>query len=103
MAELLSYAETQRLLDEMGKNHQKLIADMVPNLITVGGIQRVLQNLLIERISIRDLPPLLEAVNEACAGTRNVTTITEHVRARPHRQPRDPPVTADGLPPTSTI
>ncbi|MEM8916611.1 MAG: flagellar biosynthesis protein FlhA, partial [Pseudomonadota bacterium] len=56
MAELLSFAETQKLLDELDPNQQKLIADIVPAQITVGGIQRVLQNLLAERISIRDLP-----------------------------------------------
>ena len=52
MAEMLSYAETQKLLDEMDKEHQKLIADMVPAQISIGGVQRVLQNLLTERISI---------------------------------------------------
>jgi flagellar biosynthesis protein FlhA len=89
MAELLSYAETQRLLDELDKNHQKLIADMVPSQISVGGIQRVLQNLLGERISIRDLPTILEAISEACGYSRNVSIITEHVRARLARQISD--------------
>jgi flagellar biosynthesis protein FlhA len=86
MPDLLSYAETQKLLDELDKEHQKLIADMVPNQITVGGIQRVLQNLLSERVSIRDLPTILEGVAEACSITRNVNAITEHVRARLARQ-----------------
>ncbi|RDD63633.1 flagellar biosynthesis protein FlhA [Ferruginivarius sediminum] len=86
MAELLSYAETQKLLDELDKDQQKLVADLVPNSITVGGLQRVLQNLLNERISIRDLPGILEAVSEATSYTRNVTAITEHVRARLARQ-----------------
>ncbi len=86
MAELLSYAETQKLIDELDKSHQKLIADMVPGQITVSGIQRVLQNLLAERISIRDLPTILEGVSEACGYSRNVSVITEHVRARLARQ-----------------
>lgn len=86
MAELLSYAETQKLLDEMGEEHQKLIADLIPNSISVGGLQRVLQNLLGERVSIRDLPTILEGVSEACGYTRNVSGITEHVRARLARQ-----------------
>jgi flagellar biosynthesis protein FlhA len=89
MAELLSYAETQKLLDELPKEHQKLIADMVPSQISIGGIQRVLQNLLAERISIRDLPTILEGVSEACGHTRNVMLITEHVRARLARQISD--------------
>ncbi len=96
MAELLSYAETQRLLDELDKRHQKLIADMVPTQITVGGIQRVLQNLLTERVSIRDLPTILEAINEACGNTRNVTAITEHVRSRLARQLCDDSTGEDG-------
>jgi flagellar biosynthesis protein FlhA len=86
MAELLSYAETQKLLDELDKGQQKLIADMIPTQITVGGVQRVLQNLLSERVSIRDLPTILEGISEACGHSRNVGTITEHVRARLARQ-----------------
>ena len=86
MSELLSYAETQKLVDELDKSHQKLIADMVPSQISMGGIQRVLQNLLAERISIRDLPTILEGISEACGFSRNVSVITEHVRARLARQ-----------------
>jgi flagellar biosynthesis protein FlhA len=86
MPEMLSYAETQKLLDELDKEHQKLVSDVLPTQITVGGLQRVLQNLLAERISIRDLPTILEGVAEAAAVTRNVTLITEHVRARMSRQ-----------------
>lgn len=96
MAELLSYAETQRLLDELDKDHQKLIADLIPTQITVGGVQRVLQNLLGERVSIRDLPTVLEAINEACALSRSVTAITEHVRARLARQLSDENTGPDG-------
>ncbi len=55
MAELLSYAETQKLLDELPREQQKLVADLSPPQITVGGVQRVLQALLAERVSIRDL------------------------------------------------
>ena len=86
MAELLSYAETQKLLDELDETQQKLVADLIPNSISVGGLQRVLQNLLGERVSIRDLPTILEGVSEACGYTRNVSVITEHVRTRLARQ-----------------
>ena len=89
MAEMLSFAETQKLLDELDKDQQKLIADMVPAQISVGGIQRVLQNLLTERVSIRDLPTILEGISEACGHTRNVMMISEHVRARLARQISD--------------
>jgi len=86
MAELLSHSETQKLLDEMDKIHQKLVAELIPTQISVGGVQRVLQNLLTERVSIRDLSTILEGIAEACSHTRNVTLITEHVRARLARQ-----------------
>jgi flagellar biosynthesis protein FlhA len=86
MATLLSYAETRKLLDELDKDHQKLVGDLVPSQISYGGVQRVLQNLLAERVSIRDLPTILEGISEACGHTRNVTQITEHVRARLARQ-----------------
>ena len=89
MAELLSYVETQKLLDEMEKEHQKLIADMIPTQISLSGVQRVLQNLLAERVSIRDMPTILEGIYEACGHTRNVVMITEHVRARLARQISD--------------
>ncbi len=89
MAELLSYGETQKLLDELGSSQQKLVADVIPQQISVGGVQRVLQNLLAERVSIRDLPTILEGVSEACGHTRNITAITEHVRSRLARQISD--------------
>lgn len=86
IAELLSYAEAQKLLDEMGKDHQKLIAETIPSQISVTGVQRVLQNLLSELVSIRDLPTILEAIAESSRVTQNLTLITEHVRGRLARQ-----------------
>ena len=103
MADLLSYAEAQKLLDEMGKEHQKLVADVVPALITIGALQRVLQSLLSERISIRDLPTILEGVAEACAYTRNITQITEHVRSRLSRQISDSHTNEMGFIPLVTL
>ena len=103
MAELLSYAETQKLLDDLDKRHQKLITDMVPSQISVGGIQRVLQNLLAERVSIRDLPTILEGISEACGYSRNVSVITEHVRARLARQISDANTNENGFIPLVTL
>jgi flagellar biosynthesis protein FlhA len=103
MAELLSYAETQKLLDEQDGEQQKLIADLIPSQITVGGLQRVLQNLLAERVSVRDLPTILEGVSEACGYTRNVTAITEHVRARLARQISNDQVNQEGFIPMITL
>ena len=103
MAELLSYAETQKLLDELDKDQQKLIAELVPNQISIGGLQRVLQNLLGERISIRDLPSILEGVSEVCSQTRNVTSITEHVRTRLARQISSAQINEQGFIPMLTL
>lgn len=86
MPDLLSYSETQKLLDEVPKEYQKLIADIIPGQISVGGLQRVLQNLLSERVSVRDLPTILEGLAEATAYTKNPAMITEHVRTRLARQ-----------------
>ena len=89
MSELLSYSETQKLIDELDKPHQKLVTDMVPSQISMGSVQRVLQNLLAERVSIRDLPTILEGIAEACGFSRNISIVTEHVRARLARQISD--------------
>ena len=86
MAEMLSYAETQKLLDDLGKEEQKLISETVPSQISVNGVQRVLQNLLSELVSIRDLGTIMEAIAESSRITQNVTLISEHVRMRLARQ-----------------
>ena len=103
MSELLSYSETQKLLDELDGGHQKLIADLVPNQINIGGIQRILQNLLGERVTIRDLATILEGISEACGYTRNISQITEHVRARLARQLSDDVVNEQGFIPLVTL
>ncbi len=86
LAEMLSFAETQKLLAELDQQYQKLLADLVPQRISTAGIQRVLQGLLAERVSIRDLPLILEALGEAVQFTQNAVFIIEHVRARLARQ-----------------
>ncbi|MGB1548087.1 MAG: flagellar biosynthesis protein FlhA [Alphaproteobacteria bacterium] len=89
MAEMLSYSETQKLMDDLDSDQQKLVADLIPNQISLGGVQRVLQNLLRERVSIRDLPTILEGISEACGFTQNIAAISEHVRSRLARQISD--------------
>lgn len=86
IGEMVTFADVQKLLDDLSETYKKLLNDIVPGQITVGGIQRVLQNLVGERISIRDLPTILEGIAEACNFSRNVATITEHVRLRLSRQ-----------------
>jgi flagellar biosynthesis protein FlhA len=86
VADLLSYGEVQKLLKELPKEQGELVKDIVPTQITASGIQRVLQLLLAERISIRDLSTILEGIADAVAFSRNPSTIVEHVRARLARQ-----------------
>ncbi|MEE3503056.1 flagellar biosynthesis protein FlhA [Acidiphilium acidophilum] len=90
MAEMLSFAETQKLLDELPREQQRLVTELIPSQLTVGGVQRVLQSLLAERVSIRDLPTILEGIHEACAmQTRGIPAIAAHVRMRMARQLTD--------------
>src|SRR3984885_13434235 len=86
MSELLSYAETKKLLDDLPPEHKKLVEELIPSQISVTGVQRVLQTLLSERVSIRDLSAILEGIAEAVGHTKNALYITEHVRARLARQ-----------------
>ena len=82
MSQLMSYAATQKLLTGLAPEHQKLVQDLVPGLVSMSIVQKVLAGLLAERISIRHLPLVLEAMHEAAGTTRNVRLMTEHVRAR---------------------
>jgi flagellar biosynthesis protein FlhA len=86
MSELLSYGEVQKLIKELPKEQAELVKDLVPAQITVSGIQRVLQLLLAERISIRDLSTILEGIADAISFTRNPVSLAEHVRVRLARQ-----------------
>jgi flagellar biosynthesis protein FlhA len=86
MSDLLSYGEVQKLIKELPKEQGELVKDIVPAQITISGIQRVLQLLLAERISIRDLSTILEGIADALAFSRNPATVVEHVRARLARQ-----------------
>jgi len=86
MSDLLSYGDVQKLLKDLPKEQSELIKDIVPSQVTISGIQRVLQLLLAERISIRDLSTILEGIADALAFSRNPATVVEHVRARLARQ-----------------
>jgi flagellar biosynthesis protein FlhA len=78
--ELLSRQDTKRLLDRVAVEHPKVVEDLVPKLLPLSAVQRVLQNLLRERVSIRDAVSLLEALGEASVSTRNPVLLTEYVR-----------------------
>jgi len=86
MPDLLSYAEMQKLLKELGPDQKKLADDLIPSMVTATTVQRVLQSLLRERVSIRDLPAILEGIGEAAPHTTSVTHLVEQVRTRLARQ-----------------
>jgi flagellar biosynthesis protein FlhA len=103
LAEMLSFAETQKLLSELSQEYQKLIGELVPARITTAGIQRVLQGLLAERISIRDLPTIVEAIGEAVAHGSNIVLVIEHVRSRLARQISNTATSEAGYIPVLTL
>jgi flagellar biosynthesis protein FlhA len=86
MPDLLSYAEVQKLLKEMAPDQKKLVDDLVPSVVSIATIQRVLQALLRERVSVRDLPSILEGIGEAAPHTSSITLLVEQVRGRLARQ-----------------
>lgn len=86
VGELLSYVELQKLLRDLPKEHADLVKELTPNQIPMTTIQRVLQILLGERVSIRDLGTILEGIAEAVNMTKNPRDIAEIVRQRIARQ-----------------
>jgi len=86
MSDLLSYAEVQKLIKELAPDQKKLADDVIPAIVTGTTFQRVLQALLRERVSIRDLQAILEGVAEAAPHTTSITTLVEAVRAKLARQ-----------------
>lgn len=79
---LLTYSALQKLIERLDPEYTKLLADITPAQLPPVAVQRILQNLLAERVSIRNLPGILEAIAEAVSFTRNIAAITEHVRTR---------------------
>ena len=86
MPDLLSYAEVQKLLRDLPPEQKKLVDDIIPSVVSVTTIQRVLQALLRERVSIRDLAAILEGLSEAAPHSASLTSLVEQVRARLSRQ-----------------
>jgi flagellar biosynthesis protein FlhA len=80
--ELLTRQETQKLLETVSSTHQKLTEELNSNQVTTGFIQKVLQNLLREQVSIRDLVSILEAIADCAITTKDVEVVTEFVRQR---------------------
>ena len=78
--ELLSRQETKRLIDRLNDTHPKLVEELVPKLLSLGEVQKVLQQLLREQVSIRDLGTILEALVEAATVNKNPIALVEAAR-----------------------
>ena len=78
--ELLSRQETKRLLDRLAESHPKLVEELVPKILSLGEVQKVLQQLLREQVSVRDLPAILETLLDVAPATKNPIVLVESVR-----------------------
>ena len=89
-----SPAGNEAFLDRVAQDHPKVVEDLVPKQVSLAAVQKVIQNLLRERVSIRDSVSILEALGKAAAMTRNPVLLTEFVRqpirrnvVKPHLNP----------------
>ena len=94
--ELFSRQEAKRLLDRVSAENPKAVEDLVPKLLSLAAVQRVFQNLLRERVSIRDSVSILEALGEASPTTRNPVLLTDYVRQSIRRVVVRPYLSASG-------
>jgi flagellar biosynthesis protein FlhA len=96
-AELLGKQDVQNLLDHLSRSYPKAVEELVPNLLSLGGVQKVLQNLVQERISIRDLLTIVETLADCAMLTKDPDLLTEYVRHKLARSFVSPYIGEDGL------
>ncbi|MBI5827640.1 MAG: flagellar biosynthesis protein FlhA [Deltaproteobacteria bacterium] len=84
--EILGRQEAQTLIDRLAKHHPKVVEELIPGMLSLGGVQKVLHNLLKERVSIRDLQTILETLADYAAITKDTDLLTEYVRMQLARQ-----------------
>jgi flagellar biosynthesis protein FlhA len=94
--ELLTRQETKKVLDRVTADNPRVVEDLVPKLLPLATVQRVLQNLLRERVSIRDVLSILEALGEAAPASRNPVLLTEFVRQAIRRTVVKPYLNSNG-------
>jgi flagellar biosynthesis protein FlhA len=94
--ELLGRAETKRLLDSLNESHPRLVEELVPKILSLGEVQRVLQQLLREQVSIRDLGTILETLVETGAQNRALPQLVEAARQALGRRLTQPLLAPDG-------
>ena len=101
--DLLTRQDVQRLLDELGKEHPKVIEELIPQHLTIGGVQKVLQNLLREDVPIRDLLTIVETLADYAPQVKDLDLLTEHVRQALARVITAACRNADGVLPVMTV
>jgi len=102
-AELMSRQDVQKLIEGVAATDAKVVEELVPELMTLGQVHKVLQNLLRERVSIRDMPSILEVLADHAHLTKDVDLLTEFVRQRLARTILRQYLTAQGELPLMTI
>jgi len=78
--EFLGRQEAQRLIDNFGKSEPKVVEELIPDVLSLGVVQKVLQNLLRERVSVRDLHTIMETLADMGTVTKDPDLLTEYVR-----------------------
>jgi flagellar biosynthesis protein FlhA len=78
--ELLTRPEVQNMLDNVSKSYPKIVDELIPSQMTLGGVQRVLQNLLKERVPLNDIVTILETLLDYSPSVKDVEMLTEYVR-----------------------
>ena len=101
--ELLGRQETQTLIDNLARTYPKLVEELVPHVLSLGTVMRVLQNLLREGVSIRDLRSILETLADYAAMTQDTDILTEYVRHALSRSISAAHVQSDGTMPVITL
>ncbi|MBW2320493.1 MAG: FHIPEP family type III secretion protein, partial [Deltaproteobacteria bacterium] len=96
-SELLGRQEVQNLLDNLSRSYPKAVEELVPNLLSLGIVQKVMQNLIRERISIRDLLTIVETLADYAVLTKDPDLLTEYVRNKLSRSIISPYIGEDGF------
>ena len=101
--ELLTRQDVQKLLDGLSQDHPKVVEELIPHHLTVGAVQKVLQNLLREEVPIRDLLTIVETLADSAPNTKDADLLTEYVRHALARTITSGHRTAEGIIPVMTL
>jgi flagellar biosynthesis protein FlhA len=100
---LLTRQDVQRLLDGLAQEHPRVVEELVPHHLTIGGVQKVLQNLLREEVPVRDLLTIVESLADHAPQTKNTDELTEYVRQALSRTITSTYSSSEGIIPLMTV